>query len=192
MISDDLHLRATRFGLANGASFLLLSVAAIAVGPAADRTSPKPLLLVMTLLWSVAQVPAALGGGLGVPIAERDLLGATEALAFPVAQQATPAWLPDHRHHLPGALITLGVTLGAIVAAPCLCWMIQHHGRPAALWALAGVGLVRAAVGGALVDARGTAGYETAMVLSGLLLALGAAASFLLVDPVRDTARMHD
>lgn len=70
--------------------------------------------------------------------------------------------------------------------------MIRHHRRPAALWALAGAGLVRAAAVGTLVDARGTAGHEPAMVLSGLLLALGAAASFLLVDPVRHTARMHD
>ncbi|MFG2438144.1 hypothetical protein [Streptomyces sp. NPDC048508] len=70
--------------------------------------------------------------------------------------------------------------------------MIQHHGRPAALWALVDVGLVRAAALGTVVDARGTAGHRTAMVLSGLLLALGAAASFLLVDPVRDTAHMHD
>ncbi|MFG2438143.1 hypothetical protein [Streptomyces sp. NPDC048508] len=45
MIRDDLPLRAPRFGLADGAFFLLLSVAATAVGPAADRTSPKLLIL---------------------------------------------------------------------------------------------------------------------------------------------------
>src|SRR5690348_17334792 len=63
-IRADLHLSATRFGLVNGAFFLLFSVAAVLVGLAADRVSPKILLLLMALLWSVAQVPAAIGGGL--------------------------------------------------------------------------------------------------------------------------------
>lgn len=61
-IRADLHLSATQFGLANSAFFLLFSVAAIVVGMAADRVSPKLLLLVMAVLWSVAQVPAAIGG----------------------------------------------------------------------------------------------------------------------------------
>ncbi|MFD9401573.1 MFS transporter [Streptomyces sp. NPDC060011] len=160
-IRDDLHLSATRFGLANGAFFLLFSVAAIAVGLAADRVSPKLLLLVMALLWSVAQVPAALGGGLGVLIASRVLLGAAEGPAFPVAQQATLAWFPDHRRNLPGALITLGVTLGVIVSAPGLSWVIQHHGWRAALWVLAGAGLVWAAVWKALGADAGSRGATT-------------------------------
>ncbi|MFI6940355.1 MFS transporter [Streptomyces sp. NPDC050418] len=144
-IRADLGLSATQFGLANSAFFLLFSVAAVLVGLAADRVSPKLLLLVMALLWSVAQVPAAIGGGLAVLVASRVFLGAAEGPAFPVAQQATLAWFPDHRRNLPGALITLGVTLGVIVSAPGLSWVIQEHGWRAALWVLVGVGLVWAA-----------------------------------------------
>lgn len=144
-IRADLRLSATQFGLANSAFFLLFSVAAVVVGLAADRISPKLLLLLMALLWSVAQVPAAIGGGLAVLVGSRIFLGAAEGPAFPVAQQATLAWFPDHRRNLPGALITLGVTLGVIASAPALSWVIQHHGWRAALWALAGTGLVWAA-----------------------------------------------
>ncbi|WP_328903479.1 MFS transporter [Streptomyces sp. NBC_00441] len=145
-IRADLHLSATQFGLVNGAFFLLFSVAAVLVGLAADRVSPKILLLLMALLWSVAQVPAAIGGGLAVLVASRVFLGAAEGPAFPVAQQATLAWFPNDRRNLPGALITLGVTLGVITSAPGLSWVIQHHGWRTALWVLAGVGLVWAAV----------------------------------------------
>ncbi|MFB7241398.1 MFS transporter [Streptomyces populi] len=141
-IRSDLHLSATRFGLANSAFFLFFSVAAVAVGLAADRLSTKALILVMAVLWSVAQVPAALGGGLGVLVASRVFLGAAEGPAFPVAQKAALAWFPDDRRNLPGALVTLGVTLGVIVSAPGLSWMIQHHGWRAALWTLAAAGLV--------------------------------------------------
>ncbi|MEU8487027.1 MFS transporter [Streptomyces sp. NPDC048641] len=144
-IRADLHLSATRFGLANSAFFLLFSVAAVVVGLAADRMSPKALLLMMAVLWSVAQVPAAIGGGLAVLVVSRVFLGAAEGPAFPVAQQAALAWFPNQRRNLPGALITLGVTLGVIVSAPGLSWVVQHHGWRAALWVLAATGLVWAA-----------------------------------------------
>lgn len=119
-IRADMGLSATDFGLANSAFFLLFSVAAGAVGLLADRVRPKWLLLAMALLWSVAQTPAALGGGLAVLIGSRVLLGAAEGPAFPVAQQAALSWFPNHRRNLPGALVTLGVTLGVITAAPGL------------------------------------------------------------------------
>ncbi|XEC32530.1 MFS transporter [Streptomyces fradiae] len=144
-IRADLGLSATEFGLANSAFFLLFSVAAVAVGLLADRVSPKWLLLAMALLWSVAQVPAALGGGLAVLIGTRIVLGAAEGPAFPVAQQAALSWFPNHRRNLPGALVTLGVTLGVITAAPGLTWVIARHGWRAALWVLAAAGLLWAA-----------------------------------------------
>ncbi|MYW68791.1 MFS transporter [Streptomyces sp. SID8379] len=141
-IRADLHLSATQFGLANSAFFLLFSVAAIVVGMAADRVSPKLLILVMAVLWSVAQVPAAIGGGLAVLVTSRVFLGAAEGPAFPVAQQATLSWFPNDRRNLPGALITVGITLGVIVSAPTLSWVIQHHGWRTALWVLAVIGVV--------------------------------------------------
>ncbi|MFJ9815118.1 MFS transporter [Streptomyces sp. NPDC101151] len=160
-IRADLRLSATQFGLANSAFFLLFSVAAVFVGLAADRLSTKTLLLVMAVLWSVAQVPAAIGGGLAVLVVSRVLLGAAEGPAFPVAQQATLAWFPDERRNLPGALVTLGVTLGVIVSAPGLSWVIQNHGWRAALWVLAAVGLVWAVAWAALgADGRHAAGTD--------------------------------
>ncbi|MFD4370893.1 MFS transporter [Streptomyces sp. NPDC058486] len=145
-IRADLGLSATDFGLANSAFFLLFSVAAVVVGMLADRVSLKWLLLLMAALWSVAQVPAALGGGLAVLVGTRILLGAAEGPAFPVAQQAALSWFPDHRRNLPGALVTLGITLGVITAAPGLTWVIDRHGWRAALWVLAVVGAVWAVV----------------------------------------------
>lgn len=141
-IRADLHLSATEFGLANSAFFLLFSAAAVLVGLLADRVPPKVLLLAMALLWSVAQAPAAIGGGLAVLVTSRVVLGAAEGPAFPVAQQATLSWFPDHRRNLPSALITLGVTLGVIVSAPGLSWVIRNHGWRSALWVLAATGLV--------------------------------------------------
>ncbi|MFB8143965.1 MFS transporter [Streptomyces parvus] len=149
-IRADLDLSATQFGLANSAFFLLFSVAAVVVGMAADRVSPKVLILVMALLWSVAQVPAAIGGGLAVLVASRVFLGAAEGPAFPVAQQATLSWFTDEKRNLPGALITIGITLGVIISAPGLTWVIQNHGWRSALWVLAAIGVVWALAWAAL------------------------------------------
>ncbi|MET9537402.1 MFS transporter [Streptomyces sp. NPDC006553] len=141
-IREDLGLSASAFGLASSAFFLLFSISGAAVGLLADRVRPKWLLLAMAALWSVAQAPLAVGGGLAVLITSRVLLGAAEGPAFPVAQQATLSWFPNHRRNLPGALIVLGITLGVLVAAPVLTWLIQNHGWRSAVAAVALVGVV--------------------------------------------------
>lgn len=141
-IRQDLGLSASAFGLASSAFFLLFSVSGAAVGLLADRVRPKWLLLIMAVLWSVSQAPLAVGGGLAVLIASRVLLGAAEGPAYPVAQQTTLSWFPNHRRNLPGALIVLGITLGVLVAAPVLTWLITHHGWRSAVAAVALAGVV--------------------------------------------------
>ncbi|MFL9683728.1 MFS transporter [Streptomyces sp. KL110A] len=142
-IRADLGLTATEFGLANSAFFLLFSISGALVGLLlADRVTARWLLLAMAVLWSLAQIPPAIGGGLAVLIGSRLVLGAAEGPAFPVAQQTALSWFPNHRRNLPGALVTLGVTLGVITAAPGLTWIIQEHGWRAALWAVAAAGAV--------------------------------------------------
>ncbi|MFG2869624.1 MFS transporter [Streptomyces sp. NPDC048338] len=141
-IRQDLGLSASAFGLASSAFFLLFSISGAAVGLLADRVRPKWLLLIMAVLWSVSQAPLAIGGGLAVLIASRVLLGAAEGPAYPVAQQTTLSWFPNHRRNLPGALIVLGITLGVLVAAPVLTWLIDHHGWRSAVAAVALVGVV--------------------------------------------------
>ncbi|MEJ8646265.1 MFS transporter [Streptomyces sp. MS1.HAVA.3] len=145
-IRRDLGLSSSAFGLASSAFFLLFSVCGAAIGLLADRVRPKWLLLGMAILWSVSQAPLAVGGGLAVLITSRVLLGAAEGPAFPVAQQATLSWFPNHRRNLPGALIVLGVTLGVLIAAPVLTWVIHHHGWRSAVAAVALAGVVWALV----------------------------------------------
>ncbi|WP_369249186.1 MFS transporter [Streptomyces sp. R41] len=144
-IRRDLGLSATGFGLANSAFFLLFSVCGATVGLLSDRVRARWLLLGMALLWSLAQTPMALGGGLVALVTSRIVLGAAEGPAFPVAQHSALSWFPDRERNLPGALINIGVTLGVVVAAPGLTWMIQHHGWRSAFAAVAIAGGVWAA-----------------------------------------------
>ncbi|MGW7378738.1 MFS transporter [Streptomyces sp. NPDC054794] len=145
-IRHDLGLSATDFGLANSAFFLLFSISGAAVGLLADHVPPRWLLLIMALLWSVAQTPMALGGGMAMLVASRIVLGAAEGPAFPVAQHSALAWFPDHRRNLPGALITVGTASGVVIAAPGLTWVIHHHGWRSAFGVVAAVGVLWAVV----------------------------------------------
>ncbi|MET8100381.1 MFS transporter [Streptomyces sp. NPDC005236] len=144
-IRHDLGLSATEFGLANSAFFLLFSLCGGAVGLLSDRVRPRRLLLTMALVWSVAQLPMALGGGLAVLVISRIVLGAAEGPAFPVAQHSALSWFPDERRNLPGALVTVGTTLGVVVAAPGLTWVIHHHGWRSAFGVVAAAGALWAA-----------------------------------------------
>ncbi|MFI1769366.1 MFS transporter [Streptomyces sp. NPDC020800] len=144
-IRHDLGLSATGFGLANSAFFLLFSLCGATGGLLADRVRPRWLLLGMALLWSIAQLPMALGGGLVALVASRIVLGAAEGPAFPVAQHSALAWFPDRRRNLPGALLSVGIALGVVLAAPGLTWVIQHHGWRSAFAAVAVAGVVWAA-----------------------------------------------
>lgn len=144
-IRRDLGLSATAYGLANSAFFLLFSISTLAVGFAADRVRPRWLLLGMALLWSLAQLPSALGGGVALLFASRILLGAAEGPAFPIAEHSALSWFTDARRNLPSALILSGTALGVIVSAPTLTWLIDHHGWRAAFGAVGIAGFVWAA-----------------------------------------------
>ncbi|BFU43841.1 MFS transporter [Krasilnikovia sp. MM14-A1004] len=154
-IRHDLGLSATQFGLANSAFFLLFSIFGALGGVLADRIRPRWLLLGMVVLWSVSQSPMALGGGVAALFVSRVLLGAAEGPAFPVAQQAALSWFPNERRNLPSALITVGSTLGVVIAAPTLTWVVNHHSWRAAFAVVAVVGAVWA-LGWAFVGGEGS------------------------------------
>ncbi|OIJ65369.1 MFS transporter [Streptomyces mangrovisoli] len=177
-IRHDLGLSATGFGLANSAFFLLFSLSGALGGLLADRVRPRWLLLGMAVAWSLTQTPMALGGGVAALVVSRIVLGAAEGPAFPVAQHTALAWFPDHRRNLPGALISVGVTLGVVLAAPGLTWVIEHHGWRAAFAVVAVVGVVWAAAWAALGKDRPARADDPA----------GGSARDSADDPVNDSA----
>ncbi|WNI27647.1 hypothetical protein [Streptomyces sp. ITFR-6] len=114
-------------------------------------------------------------------------LGAVCCLALPLVDGSTAKTV----------LVALGFGLGgsyAAVAATSVAELSPPSRSGGTLDVMNAVvtaaGLAAPAVVGALVDARGSDGYQSTVVLSGLLLAVGAAASFWLVDPARDIARL--
>lgn len=159
-IMRDLGLNHREFGLVGSAFFLCFSVFAIVIGFLVTRLETRGVLLTLALVWSLAQLPMALGGGFGMLLASRMLLGAGEGPAYPLAIHSAYKWFPDRHRTLPTAIITQGSAFGVIVAAPALNWIIGAYGWRTAFGVLVVVGLVWAAVW-ARLGREGPLGRET-------------------------------
>ncbi|WP_457492643.1 MFS transporter [Streptomyces sp. P5_D11] len=115
------------------------------------------------------------------------LLGAAACLALPLVDGAGAKT----------ALLVVGFGLGgpfATVAVTTVAELAPPARRGGALGTMNATvttaGLIAPAVVGQLVDSQGVAGYQTAVLLSGVLLLVGALAAFTLIDPARDAARL--
>lgn len=122
----DLGLSAGEFGLIGSSFFFLFAISAVAVGFLAGRAPTKWILLAMGLSWAVIQLPMLAGGGAAVLLVTRILLGAAEGPATPISLQHTHGWFSPAERGLPSSLVAAGSTIGPIVAAPVLAWIIAH------------------------------------------------------------------
>ncbi|WP_229378947.1 MFS transporter [Streptomyces sp. VRA16 Mangrove soil] len=139
-IRADFGITRAEFGTAQSAFFALFSVAALGVAALTKRIRTTPLLLVLALLWSAAQLPMVWdAAGFGALVATRVLLGAAEGPASPVAMHHVHGWFPQRERTLPTAVLLVGAAIGVAVASPVLSWVISHQGWR---WSFGVVGLV--------------------------------------------------
>jgi len=147
---DEFALTPTQFGLLGSSFFLLFAIAAVATGFVVNRASTRWTILVMTIVWSVAQLSVIAAGGFGLLIISRVVLGAAEGPAYPVALHAVYKWFSNERRSLPTAIIAAGACVGLIIAPPSLAYVITHLswrwafgvlGVLGLLWALAWLAL---------------------------------------------------
>lgn len=141
-LMKQLGITPEQFGLVGSAMFLTFGVAQIVAAPIANKVSSKWILLVLCLLWSVAQVPILLFASLPALWASRLLLGAGEGPLAPVLMHGIYKWFPEKKGATPAALASSGVTLGIVAFAPVLAWVIGQFGWQTAFAVLAIVGLV--------------------------------------------------
>lgn len=141
-IMNELRISPEQFGLVGSAMFLTFGLAQLLGAPIVNRLPTKWFLLVLCLLWSVAQVPIFLFASLPALWAGRLLLGVGEGPLAPVMLHGVYKWFPEKKRAAPGAVASAGVTLGIVAFAPVLAWIIGAHGWRAAFALLAAVGIV--------------------------------------------------
>ncbi|MFI6920516.1 MFS transporter [Nonomuraea spiralis] len=127
-MSAELGMSAAGFGTLGSASYVLFGLTCVAVSFAAQRISPRWVLLVCGLLWAVGQVPAVVAATGGMLYASRILVGAAEGPANPLSMTVLYSWFPNERRGLPQALYTAGAAVAKIALAPVLTLIIIGFG----------------------------------------------------------------
>jgi MFS family permease len=140
-IIHELHLTHTQFGTIGSSFFLLFPISGIAVGFLVNRVRAKPILVIMALIWAVAQLPMAGTVGLRGLLLSRVALGAGEGPALPVALHAVYKWFGDKRRTLPASIVITGAPFGAGIIAPLIMAVIIHYTWHAAFALLGLAGL---------------------------------------------------
>ncbi len=140
-IMTELKLEPKEFGLLGSSFFFLFSIAAIVVGFIVNRVATRWVLLVLAVIWALAQFPMVGTVSLTTLLICRIILGAGEGPAFSVAAHAIYKWFPDEKRTLPTAILSQGSAFGVIIAVPALNWVIVNYSWHYAFGALGVVGL---------------------------------------------------
>jgi MFS family permease len=141
-IMTDLKLEPEQFGFLGSSFFFLYAIAAIVVGFIVNRVETRWVLLVLALIWALAQFPMVGTIGFTTLLICRIVLGAGEGPAGAVAVHAIYKWFPDEKRTLPTAILSQGSAFGVIIAVPALNWVIVHYSWHYAFGALGVVGLM--------------------------------------------------
>ena len=141
-IMTDMKLEPEQFGLLGSSFFFLFSISAIVVGFIVNKVATRWVLLVLAVVWALAQFPMVGTVSFTTLLICRIVLGAGEGPAFSVAAHAIYKWFPDEKRTLPTAILSQGSAFGVILAVPALNWVIVNHSWHYAFGALGVVGLI--------------------------------------------------
>ncbi|SED01336.1 MFS transporter [Rhodococcus koreensis] len=145
-IQKDLGITPQQFGLVQSAFFWLFAVGAIVLGALSSRIGVRWLLAVLMLIWIVTMVPLLGPVSFGVLLACRIVLGFAEGPAYALATHSVHSWFAPEKRALPGGIVTAGASVGPLLAAPVLTWVIVTWSWHAAFGVLIVLGGVWAVV----------------------------------------------
>lgn len=141
-IREDLGLSAEQFGLVQSAFFWLFALGAITVGMLTSKISPRWIVVGLVVVWTLTLVPLAGAVGFGTLLACRIILGFAEGPAAGMVMAIAHSWFPAHKRALPSAVVNAGASLGPLLAAPTLTWVITRYDWHAAFLVLIAVGIL--------------------------------------------------
>ncbi|MCJ0906916.1 MFS transporter [Rhodococcus sp. ARC_M6] len=140
-IQKDLGLSPQQFGLVQSSFFWLFAAGALIFGALSSRVNIRWLLAGLVLIWVATMVPLLSPVSFGVLIACRVVLGFAEGPAFALANHAVHSWFPPEKRAMPGGFVTAGASIGTLIAAPVLTWIIVAWSWHAAFYVLIAMGL---------------------------------------------------
>ncbi|MEE2062319.1 MFS transporter [Rhodococcus artemisiae] len=141
-IQRDLGLSSQQFGLLQSSFFWLFAAGALFFGWLSSRVNIRWLLAGLMLLWVATMIPLLGSVSFGVLIACRVILGFGEGPAFALANHAAHSWFPPEKRAMAGGFVSAGASIGTLIAAPVLTWIIFQWDWHAAFYVLIAMGVL--------------------------------------------------
>ena len=151
-IKAEFHLSDTQVGLMTGFAFSLLNVTlGIAIARYADRGPRMALIVIGTLLWSLATALCGFVTSFAQLLVARIGVGVGEAVGLPASQSVVADYVPPQRRASAMSVLLLAPPVGAFIGAAGGGWVAQGWGWRAAFLIATLPGVVLALVAWALV-----------------------------------------
>ena len=115
LMTSDLGLSATAFGLAVAAFFWIYAPIQLVLGRLCDRFSVYRLLALGTLLWSISTLLMGFVAGFLSLFLLRLILGMGESIAFPGSSKIISRHVPPERRGMANAVVAFAIALGPAV-----------------------------------------------------------------------------
>ncbi|MDI3389168.1 MFS transporter [Streptomyces sp. B-S-A8] len=141
-ILKDLGITAQQFGVVQSAFFWLFFAGAILLGALSTKIGLRWLLGILMLVWVATMLPLVGTVSFTVLVLCRLVLGFAEGPAFALANQAVQSRFPAEKRALPAGIVAAGASLGPVVMAPILTWVIVRWSWHAAFAVLAVAGTI--------------------------------------------------
>ena len=141
-IQKDLGLSPQEFGVIQSSFFWLFAVGALFFGWLSSKVSLRWLMAGLMLTWVATMAPLLGTVSFSVLVACRIVLGFAEGPAYALANHAVHSWFTPEKRAMPSGFVTAGASIGTLIAAPLLTWIIVRWDWHAAFYILIVMGLV--------------------------------------------------
>ncbi|WP_269939697.1 MFS transporter [Arthrobacter sp. HY1533] len=166
-IKVDLGLTAAQYGVVQSGFYWLFAIGALSLGALSSRINLRWYLAILMLVWVATMVPLLGTIGFSALLICRVVLGFAVGPAYALANHSAQSLFPAEKRALASGVVTAGSSLGPLVMAPILTWIIVQWDWHTAFGVIAAAGLVWAVLwlifgGSSKVDRKGGAGAAAA------------------------------
>lgn len=123
-IRETMDLSASQYGLLSSAFFWLFAIGAVVLIAVFRKISYNWAVGILMMTWVLTMLPLTMQTTFGVLLASRVALGFFEGPAHALCQSIVHGLFSAEKRAAAGAVVTAGTSLGPLIAAPLLTWII--------------------------------------------------------------------
>jgi sugar phosphate permease len=139
---SEMHImnNPTAQGLLMSLFLFTYAIVQVFFGPVGDWLGARKISLICVFCWGIAEIIGGLARVLNTLYLSRLLLGAVEALPYPMMSKYVRAWMPPRDWGKASAAWTVGVYVGPCISMPLFAWIVAGWGWRATYWFCAAIG----------------------------------------------------